>query len=428
MPSIAFFTLGCKVNTYESNALMNLFEKNGYMVLDESEVADVYIINTCSVTNSADAKSRKTINRAIKQNPNAIICVMGCYPQTNKGALTIEGVDLILGNGNKSQALELINEALKNKEKKVQVLDIRNTLYYDELEATTFDHTRAFVKIQDGCDNFCSYCIIPYARGPVRCNDKEKVINEVSKIVESGYEEVVFAGIHTGRYQSGENYGLSDLIEELLIRVPNLKRLRLSSIEINEIDDKLLSLMEKSQVLANHLHLPLQAGNDKILKFMNRRYDKKFFLDKVEKIRKIRNDISITTDVIVGFPYETDEDFLETYEFIKEVNFSELHVFPYSMRSGTKASTMPQVDGNVKKERVKKLLELSEELNSKYNQKFIDNELDVIVETIHDDKLMVGHSSNYLKVFIPIDEKYLKNTIKVKITEIKNNIIYGKIK
>lgn len=428
MPSIVFYTLGCKVNTYESNALMNLFSENGYEVKAEDEVADVYIINTCSVTNSADAKSRKMINRAIKQNPNAVICVMGCYSQTNKGALVIEGVDIILGNGNKSQSLDLINEALKNKtNKQVNILDIRNTLEYEPLEATTFDHTRAFVKIQDGCNNFCTYCIIPYARGPVRSKDKDKVIEEVSRIVESGYEEVVFAGIHTGKYSSGDNYKLSDLIEDVLIQVPNLKRLRLSSIEINEIDDKLLNLMKDNRVLANHLHLPLQSGCDKILTLMNRKYDKEFFLNKIKEIRKVRSDISITTDVIVGFPYETDEDFMETYEFIKQVNFAELHVFPYSQRSGTKASEMPQINGNIKKTRVKQLLDLSSKLNEEYNKQFIGTNQDMIVEMKVNDEYMVGHTSNYLKVFLPDNEDFYKKDIQVTIKSIRNNDIFGEI-
>lgn len=428
MPKIAFYTLGCKVNSYESNALMNLFAKDGFEIVDASNIADVYIINTCSVTNSADSKSRKMIHRAIKTNPKAVICVMGCYSQTNSEAQNISGVDIILGNGNKHLALDLIKEQLSHpKKKQVEILDIRNTMEYEPLEATEFDHTRAFVKIEDGCDNFCTYCIIPYARGPVRSKEHNAVIAELTKIADMGYKEVVLAGIHTGRYKSGEDYHLSDLLNDILKSVPKIKRIRLSSIEINEIDDNIMRLMKENLVIANHLHLPLQSGCDKILNLMNRRYDTSYFLDKVNKIRTIRPDISITTDVIVGFPHETEEDFNETVDFIKSVNFSELHVFPFSPRSGTKAFDMPQVNGTVKKKRVAQLIELSKGLNNKYYKQFINKELDVIVETSHKDNLYVGHTSNYLKVMVSGDDSLIGKQVNVLIEEIHDDLCYGKI-
>lgn len=429
MYKVAFCTLGCKVNIYESNALMNSFEEKGFEIVDFSLLADVYIINTCSVTNNADAKSRKMIHKAIKQNKEAIIVVMGCFSQTNKKALEMDGVDILLGNGNKGRTIELVMDKLSTKtmkSKHVEILDILKAEEFESLKVTTFDHTRAFIKIEDGCNNFCSYCIIPFARGPVRSKPHAEVIEELKRVTNEGYKEIVLAGIHTGRYQSGE-YGLSDLIEMILKEVPKLERLRLSSIEINEIDDKLLDLMSKSEVLANHLHLPLQSGTNKILELMNRKYDEAYFLDKIKKIRSIRPNISITTDVIVGFPYETQEDFEHTVEFIKMVNFAELHVFPFSPRSGTKAYFMPQIDGNLKKERVNKLLELSKKLNYSYNQTFINQQLDMIVETKFSDSFMVGHTSNYLKVLVPYNEKLVKKRIMVKIIKIEEEKIYGEV-
>lgn len=424
---VSFITLGCKVNIYESNALMNLFEADGFTVCEPSPESDVFIINTCSVTNMADAKSRKMIHKARKYNKDAVVVAMGCYIQTSKEAREIPGVDVFIGNGNKMEALNLVKQVLENRKNKVShVIDVMNMKEYEPLEVTTFDHTRAFVKIEDGCNNFCSYCIIPYARGPIRCKKSFDVIAELQRITNMGYEEVVLAGIHTGKYFDGEER-LSDLIEKILKDVPKLKRLRLSSIEINEIDDKLLDIMKNNKIMANHLHLPLQTGNDKILKLMNRRYDTKFFYDKITKIREVRPDIAITTDVIVGFPYETDEDFNETKEFIKKVNFSGLHVFPYSKRSGTKAYDMPQVKDSIKKERTLDLIALSNELTLNYENKFLNKDVEVIFEEKYLDKYMVGHSSNYLRVIVPYDEKNLKQCKLVHIDEISNEGIFGHI-
>ncbi len=428
MNKIGFYTLGCKVNIYESNALKNEFINEGFVVTEEDDICDVYVINTCSVTNMADAKSRKMIQKAKKMNSDAIIVVMGCYSQTNKEALTIDGIDILIGNGNKSKTVNLVKESLEKKErqKHIEILDILNTTAYDPLEVSTFDHTRAFVKIEDGCSNFCTYCIIPYARGPVRSKKAIDVINELNRITNLGYEEIVLAGIHTGRYLDND-VTLSDLIEKILYEVPKLKRLRLSSIEINEIDDKLLSLMEKSNVIADHLHLPLQAGSDKILKLMNRRYNKEFFLNKIKDIRKIRPNISITTDVIVGFPYEEEEDFLETYEFIKKLELSKIHVFPYSKRSNTKAFDMPQVKDNLKKDRVKRLIELSDQLEFDYAKKFLNAELNVIIEKQYNDIYMIGHSSNFLTVLVPLNVDLIKKMVNVSIKKVEKNTIIASL-
>lgn len=428
MKKVGFITLGCKVNIYESNALKNELIDNGFIISDADEICDVYIINTCSVTNMADAKSRKMIRKVIKMNPNAIICAMGCYVQTNEEAKNIDGVDILVGNGNKKVVVEEIIKRLNapKEPRYVNILDILNTHDYEPLDVTTYDHTRAFVKIEDGCENFCTYCIIPYARGPVRCKAQDDVINELIRITDMGYLEVVLAGIHTGRYMdNGTN--LSGLIKRILNEVPKLKRLRLSSIEINEVDNEFIELMRNNDILANHLHLPLQAGSDLILSKMERKYDTKYFLDRINKIRAVRPDISITTDVIVGFPYETNKEYQETKSFIKKVGFSKLHVFPYSMRKGTKAVDMPQVHDATKKERALDLIEYSKYLEREYSNRFIGSTLEIIIEQALDDQYMVGHTSNFLQVVMDLDSNLIGKNALVTITEIKDLKVYGKI-
>lgn len=428
MKKIGFVTLGCKVNIYESNALKNELVKKGYEVGEPTPFCDAYIINTCSVTNMADAKSRRMIHRLAKLNKDAVLCVMGCYSQTNPEAQVIEGVDILVGNGNKLDIIPMLEEKLLDKsiEKKIALLDILNHKTYEPLEVTTYDHTRAFVKIEDGCENFCTYCIIPYARGPVRSKPKEEVIREISRVVEEGYLEVVLAGIHTGRYQDKDT-NLSSLIQSILKEVPKLERLRLSSIEINEVDDDFIKLMANTKVIADHLHLPLQSGSDIVLEKMERKYDTKAFLEKIEKIRKVRPFISITTDVIVGFPFETEEEFIASMNFIKKVNFSKLHVFPYSMRKGTKACSFPQIQDSIKKERTERLIALSKELESNYAHQFIGTTVEVIVEQALDDTYMVGHSSNYLQIYLPKDEQFLKKNVFVHIDYMEKEKIYASI-
>ena len=425
---VGFITLGCKVNIYESNALKNELSANGFIVEEAKEDDDVYIINTCSVTNMADAKSRKMIRKAIKMNPNAIICVMGCFSQTNPDAKEIDGVDIIVGNGNKKEVVSAIINKLNDKKtpKYINILDILEANEYEPLDVTTYDHTRAFVKIEDGCENFCTYCIIPYARGPVRCKKADDVIKELIRITKEGYKEVVLAGIHTGRYLD-DNTNLSGLIKRILIEVPELERLRLSSIEINEVDDEFIELMKNNKILANHLHLPLQSGSDGVLSKMERKYDSKFFKEKIDKIRTARPDISITTDVIVGFPYESNEEYIKSKNFITEIGFSKLHVFPYSMRKGTKAVEMPQVKDNIKKERALDLIEYSKELENNYALKFLDKNLDVIVEQAFGDDQMIGHSSNFLQIILPLNEKLFGKRIDVKVVKIQDGKIYGVI-
>lgn len=428
MSKVGFITLGCKVNIYESNALKNLLMENGLEVKEPDEDCDVFIINTCSVTNMADAKSRKMIHKCIKLNPSAIICAMGCFIQTSQDAKDMDGIDIVIGNGNKKDAVNLILKMLKEgkKDKVIDVLNILETSEFEPLGVTTYDHTRAFVKIEDGCENFCTYCIIPYARGPVRSKPKGEVIEELKRIASNGYKEVVLAGIHTGRYQDGDTK-FSDLVETILKEVKEIKRVRVSSIEMNEVDDKFIHLMKENKVLANHLHLPLQAGSDLVLSKMERKYDVAGYIEKVKAIRAARPDISITTDVIVGFPYETEKEFMETYNLCKELRLSKLHVFPYSVRRGTKAALFPQVKDDEKKDRAKRLIELSQKLEEEYANQFVGQILDCIPEQATKDGFMIGHTSNFLQVILPYNPELIGKVIDVKISNVKDGKIYGEI-
>lgn len=430
MPSIGFITLGCKVNIYESNALADEFKNMGYDVLDGDSVCDAYIINTCSVTNQADAKSRKMIRHCKNLNKNAVVCAMGCFVQSHhKQAKEMDEADIIIGTGNKKASIEIIDSMVKAKKitKTDLVLASRSQKEYENLEVTEFDHSRAFLKIEDGCSNFCSYCIIPYARGPVRSKRHGLVLKEEKNVIDLGYKEIVLSGIHIGAYSDGPEYHLKDLINDM-ITVEGLERIRISSIEINEVNDSIIETMRKSYKIANHIHIPLQAGSDKILKLMNRHYDTEKFMSIVNKIRDARPDISLTTDVIVGFPGETEEDFMDCYNFIKRVGFSELHVFPFSPREGTPAATMKnQVDGITKKDRVKRLIDLSHELWNEYISKFIGSKQTVIVETKFEDNYVIGHSSNYLKVLLPCDLSLIKHRVIVEIDSKESEYLIGHV-
>ena len=428
MKKVGFITLGCKVNIYESNALKCELTDRGYIVGEADSDCDCFIINTCSVTNTADSKSRKMIHKCIKMNPSAIICVMGCYAQTNDEVKEIDGIDILIGNGNKKSVVDTIDSMIrgKRKEKRIDILNILETTEYEKLGVTSYDHTRAFVKIEDGCENYCTYCIIPFARGRVRCKPIDEVIEELKRITNEGYLEVVLSGIHTGRYKD-HDVNFSGLVKRILDEVPKLKRLRVSSIEMNEVDDEFIALMKDHKVIANHLHLPLQSGSDVILSKMERKYDVRAYIDKVKALRSARPDISITTDVIVGFPYEGDAEFMETYNLCKDLGLSKLHVFPYSMRKGTKASLMPQIKDSEKKDRAKRLIELSNHLEEEYAKKFIGSILDIIPEQETLGGMMMGHTSNFLQVFMPKDLDKIGKLYNVKITKIENGKIFGEI-
>lgn len=396
---VAIYTLGCKVNLYESEVIMNSFKKSGYEIVDFEDDADIVIINTCTVTNTSDKKSRNIIRQAVKKHENAVIVVMGCYSQVRSADIKeIDGVDIIIGNTKKSKVVSLVEEYLKNKKSITEIDNIMHT-DFEAMELDTFEtRTRAFVKIQDGCNNFCSYCIIPYSRGNIRSKEKDDVVSEIKCLVKNGYKEVVLTGIHTGHYGKDKyDYDFSDLLSELC-EIDNLKRIRISSIEITELDSKFIDVLKNNKVIVNHMHIPLQSGCDKTLKEMNRKYDTKYYLDKINLIRSIRPNISITTDLIVGFPNETEEDFNNTLSFLRKVKFSKIHVFPYSRRKGTKADLMDnQIDEQTKHKRVKEVLKLSEELEIEYMNKFINTEVLVLIEKF-ENGIISGHTENYIPV------------------------------
>ena len=419
------YTLGCKVNTYESNVMSDLLKNKGYIEVSTDEKADISIINTCTVTNTADNKSLKTVRHAIKENKDAIIVVVGCMSQNKKEeVLKIDGVDIVLGNIGKSKIVEYIDEYIKTKNQKLDIYDMMDTTF-EPMILNNFNKTRAFVKIQDGCNNYCSYCIIPYVRGNVRSKDSLSVINEVKELVNSGHKEIVLTGIHTGHYGSDlENYNFSNLLTDLC-KIKKLERLRISSIEITELTDDFLNVLENNKILVDHMHIPLQSGSDTVLKRMNRKYDKQYFIEKIEKIRKIRPNMSVTTDVITGFPGETEEEFKETIETIKRIEFTKLHVFPYSRRKGTVADEMEnQIEEKIKKERVKILMNLSKELEIKYMEKFIDKEV-IFIPEISKEEYLIGHTGNYLNVRIKSTQNLIGENVKIKLKYIEYPYIIG---
>ena len=415
-------TLGCKVNAYESEFILSKFLKKGYEITDS--IADIYIINTCSVTNTSDAKSRKVINKIVKENKNAIIVVMGCMIEAHKDYIN-DNVSIIIGNKDKSRVVELVEEYLINQEKKKLLYKDFDLKFEDMFIENMQEHTRAYVKIQDGCENFCSYCIIPYTRGRVRSKNPDTVIKEITTLVNNGYKEIVLTGIHTGHYGSDIETSFPDLLKRIC-QIKKLERLRISSIEITELNDEFLEVLKNEKVIVNHMHIPLQSGSDEILKLMNRKYLTNYYSEKIKKIRNIRPGISITTDVIVGFPGETDELFLETKEFIKKIKFSKIHVFPFSVRENTKAETMPNhVSDKIKKERVKELVDLSNELEKEYIKQYIGKNVIVLIEK-SENFISVGHTDNYLKVFIK--ENIPSNTlVNVKIINIDNLVLEGEV-
>ena len=433
LPTVAFYTLGCKVNNYETESLYVLFNKAGYTRVAFDEVADVYVINTCTVTNSGDRKSRQMIRRAIRKNPDAIICVTGCYAQTKPNEIAeIEGVDIIVGTNGRENIIDLVNDFIKNRQPITVVNDIFKDPQFENLEVIHYEsRTRANLKIQEGCQNFCTFCIIPFARGKMRSKDRNSVICEIQNLINHGHLEIILTGIHTGGYGVDfENYDLADLIVDIEREVKGIKRLRISSIEITQLNEKIINVMKESKIIANHLHVPLQSGSNTVLNRMNRKYTTLEYFNKIKELRKQFPTMAFTTDVIVGFPGETDLEFKETYDFIKEVGFAELHVFPYSKRSGTKAARMKeQIPQVIKSMRVNELLALSNELGKQYYQAFLNQVVSVIYEEVssEDEQYMVGHASNYIKVKTKTNSQYLGKEAKTLLKDSNFPIAYGEI-
>ena len=427
MKTVAFHKLGCKVNTYESNAMLKIFNEAGYQEVDFKQVADVYVINTCTVTNTGDSKSRQMIRKAIRKNPKATICVVGCYSQTAPEEIEkIEGVGVVLGTQYRSDIVKYVDEHLETGEMVIKVDNVMNLRKFEDLNIDRFKNTRAFLKIQDGCNNFCTYCIIPYARGRVRSRKKESVLNQAQRLVDNGYVEIVLTGIHTAGYgEDLDDYSFYELLVDL-VKIKGLKRLRISSIETSQISDEIIDLIGSNEIIVDHLHVPLQAGSDATLKRMNRKYTTAEYLEKINKIRSYLPNIAFTTDVIVGFPGETDEEFEETYNFIKQVNYSELHVFPYSPRKNTPAAKMKgQVNDQIKHERANRLLQLSKELNHEFALKQIGKTLKVLFEK-RDGEYLIGHAGDYLKVKVKTADNLIGEIVTIKIDKY-DEILEGRV-
>ena len=425
---VAFCSLGCKVNQYETNAMAQKFIEHGYEVVEFDEYADVYIVNTCTVTNVADRKSRQMLRRAKEINKDATLVACGCYAQVAKDELKkIPEIDLIIGNNEKNDIIQIVENHISQKGAEDLVSDVMYKLDYVELGTTTYtEKTRAVIKVQDGCDRFCSYCLIPYARGHIRSRKIENVIEEIKKVVEEGINEVVITGIHIasyGRDFKGENIGLIDLLEEIN-KIQGLHRIRLGSIEPTIVTDEFVERLSKLDKICDHFHLSLQSGCTETLKRMNRRYTTEEFKAVTKRLRAKFPNAALTTDIIVGFPGETDDEFNTTYEFLKEIAFYKMHIFKYSQRKGTKAAVMPnQVDGKIKEERSKKLIELSNENEYNYNKKYIGKQVEVLFEE-REGEYLKGHTTNYIVVKHKTDKDDLINKIaKVTVNEAKQDCL-----
>ena len=407
-------TLGCKVNSYESAYFKEHLDERGYTETTLEDSPEIIIINTCSVTNQSDAKSRHVIRNARRKSPDAVIVACGCSVQNHQTKLRDLGADILVGTFGKAKIVDMIEEYIKSKNTITENFTKDDKDFENMFVKNENDKTRAFVKIQDGCNNYCTYCIIPYLRGNIRSKDIEDATKEIKSLVDSGHKEIVLTGIHTGSYGRDKDYDLVDLIRRIS-KFDNLKRIRISSIEATELDDKFLEELKNNPKICNHLHIPLQSGSDTVLKYMNR-------------IRKIRPGISITTDLILGFPHEDDKCFKETYEFLKKCEFTKIHTFPFSLRNGTAAEHMKDyfVNDKDKKERVRKVLDLSLKLENIYYKKFIGKTMPIIVETTKDG-ITRGHTDNYILVEVP--EKLEDGSmVDVEITQVDNQIVKGTTK
>lgn len=422
MPTVAFHTLGCKVNHYETEGIWNMFKDHGYERVDFERMADVYVINTCTVTNTGDKKSRQIIRRAVRKNPEAVVCVTGCYAQTSPGEIMeIPGVDVVVGTQNRKKMIGLIEEHQQTRLPINGVSAIMQNRVFEEMDVPEFsDRTRASLKIQEGCNNFCTFCIIPWSRGLLRSRDPENVLEQAQKLVDAGYKEIVLTGIHTAGYgEDMQDYNFARLLRDLEMKVSGLKRIRISSIEASQITDEVIDVLDKSNKIVRHLHIPLQSGSNTVLARMRRKYSADFYEEKVNKIKKALPGLAITSDVIVGFPGESEEEFMETYDFIKKIGYAELHVFPYSRRTGTPAARMDdQVPNEIKEARVEKMISLSNHLAEQYAANYDGTVLEVIPEEKSSKNgYLVGHSDNYLKVQFEGPQDLIGSIVRVKLTK-----------
>ncbi len=426
---VSFITLGCKVNQYETNAMAQKFKEKGYKVIEGEAKADIYVINTCTVTNMSDRKSRQMLRRMKDINKNAIIVACGCYVQVSKEEVEqMEEIDFVLGNNEKKNIVEYVEKYIEENKKEENMEDVmQQREFVDFGDVTYTEKTRAVIKVQDGCDRFCSYCIIPYARGRVRSRKPQSVISEIEKIAKQGIQEVVVTGIHVASYGKDFNndYKLIDLLEEIN-KIEGIKRIRLGSIEPLLITEEFVERLKKLEKICHHFHLSLQSGCDETLKRMNRRYTIEEFKEIVNRLRKNYEDVILTTDIIVGFPGETEEEFNKTYEFLKDIKFYKMHVFKYSPRKGTKAAKMPkQIDGKQKEMRSKKLIELSDFNEKTYNEAYINKEVEVLFEE-EKEGMYKGHTENYILVYYKSEENLENKMKKVICKEVEKNYIIAK--
>ena len=426
MKKVSFYTLGCKVNQYETNAMAQKFKESGYEIVDmNDDISDICIVNTCTVTNMSDRKSRHSLRRVKEKNPSAIIAAVGCYAQVAKNDLeNMPEIDIVLGNEEKANIVQYVEKFIENEKKLIEIEDIATKKEFEDMGQITYtEKTRAFIKVQDGCNQFCSYCIIPYARGRVRSRNAESIIKEITQIAQNGIKEVVITGIHVasyGRDFENEN-GLIELLEKIN-EIEGIKRIRLGSLEPKIITEEFMQRLSKLEKMCHHFHLSLQSGCDETLKRMNRKYTTSEVKEIIERLRRYYDDVMLTTDIIVGFPGETEEEFETTYQFLKQAKLYKMHVFQYSPRKGTRAAVMPnQIDGNIKEARSKKLIELSNENQKMYNQQLVGKEVEVLFEDKEvEDGITYfrGHTQNYVLVKYKTDEN-LENTLKlIKISDI----------
>lgn len=426
--TVSFHTLGCKVNQYETEAMAELFLKSGYTIADFDDVCDVYVINTCTVTGTGDKKSRQMIRRAQTLNPDAVIAVTGCYSQVAPEEIAAMGVDVILGSKDKSKIVELAENALTGK-KTNAVSDIMKSRIFEDMRISSFsDKTRAFVKIEDGCNSFCTYCIIPYARGPVRSRDLGEITYEVKSLAENGFSEVVLTGIHIASYGldiKDKKIDLGDVIEAIH-GIDGIRRIRLGSIEPRILTEDFVKRLSSMPKVCNHFHISLQSGCDETLARMNRKYNTAEYTQVVENIRKYLPDSAITTDIMVGFPGETDEEFSKSMQFLKDICFAESHVFAYSNRRGTKADKLPgQVKRAEKNRRAALMAEAAEECRQKFLSGFVGKEIEVLAEREIENGIYEGHTSNYIKVHIPSETDISRSFVNVKIDRIDGDYAIG---
>jgi len=424
MNRVTFHTLGCKVNQYETEAMIELFKNKGYKIVNEEDFADIYVINTCTVTNMSDRKSRQFIRKAKKINPECLVAVVGCYSQVSPEEVeNIEGVDVIIGTNNRNMIVELCEESKITGEKINKVIKSNQLKSFEEIKINTIESkTRAYLKVQDGCNQYCSYCIIPFARGPVKSREYNEVEKEVKKLAENGFKEIILTGIHIASY--GKDLGDIDLKKLIynLSFIDGIKRIRLSSVEPNIIDEEFMKISYNTNKVCDHFHLSLQSGSDTVLSRMNRKYSTKEYYDKVELIRKYFPNAGITTDVIVGFPGETDEEFKQTLDFVKKVGFSKIHVFKFSPRKGTKAYSMEgQIPSNVKEERSKILIELSDNMMSDFHKKLIGKKADVLFESKYKEDFYEGYTTNYVRVIKKSETDLVGQIERVTLKEISDD-------